>query len=138
MSVTKSLRVPQELDREIRRELKRSGIKEWSAGVIQLITEALQMRRAPGIVFVDSPSGRRAVIGGTGIDVWEIVATWQSVAKDFERLRAVYDWLPESQLRAALGFYRLYPKEIEERIAHETEWSPERVARELPFAVRGP
>jgi uncharacterized protein (DUF433 family) len=138
MSITKSLRVPSDLDREIRKELKRSGIQEWSAGVIELITEALRMRRAPGIVFVDSPSGRRAVVGGTGIDVWEIVATWQSAGKDFQALRAAYDWLTEAQLRAALGFYELYPREIVDRIAREAEWTPERVAAELPFTIRRP
>ena len=36
------------------------------------------MRRAPGIVFADGPAGRRAAVGGTGLDVWEIVATWRA------------------------------------------------------------
>lgn len=136
MSVTRSLRVPADLDREIRRELKRSGTKEWSAGVLQLIAEAIQTRRAPGIVFMDTPTGRQAVLGGTGLEVWEIVATWQSLGKDMDRMRAAYDWLSEAQLRAALGYYQLYPRGIDERITREEEWTPGRVARELPFAVR--
>ena len=59
------------------------------------------MRRASGVVFVDGPPGRRAVVSGTGLDVWEIVATWQEVGEDYRALREAYDWLTEPQLRAA-------------------------------------
>ena len=138
MATTRSLRVPEQLDREIRRELKRTGIKEWSAGVLQLISEALRMRRATGIVFADSPTGRRAVVAGTGLDVWEIVAAWKACSQDLGRLRAAYPWLSEAQLRAALSYYEQYPAEIEERLAQEESWTRERVARELPFTTRGP
>jgi uncharacterized protein (DUF433 family) len=137
LSATRSLRVPTELDREIRRELKRLGVKEWSAGVLQLITEALRARRAPGILFADSPTGRRALVAGTGLDVWEIVAAWKSLDRDMGRLRAAYDWLSEAQLRAALAYYELYPAEIDDRLTREAAWTPERTARELPFTTRG-
>lgn len=135
MSVTRSLRVPTDLDREIRRELKRAGVKEWSAGVLQLISEALRSRRAPGILFADSPTGRRALVAGTGLDVWEIVAAWKSLDGDVARLRAAYEWLSEAQLRSALAYYELYPAEIDERLAREADWTPEHVARELPFTT---
>ena len=42
--------------------------------VTKLHSEAVKMRRAPGIVFADGPSGRRAVVAGSGLDVWEIMA----------------------------------------------------------------
>jgi len=92
------------------------------------------MRRAPGIVFGDGPSGRRAVVAGTGLDVWEIVATWRAGAEDFGQLRGNYGWLTEPQLRAALAYYELYPQEIDARLELEAQWTPERVATELPFA----
>lgn len=93
------------------------------------------MRRAPGILFADGPAGRRAVIAGTGLDVWEVIAAWQAVDEDLERLRAGYTWLTEQQLRAALSYYRLYPGAIDARLERERSWTPEKVRRELPFAT---
>lgn len=52
----------------------------------------------------------------------------------FATLAAAYPWLSELQLRAAVGYYQLYPEEIEERLAREAAWTPERVWSELPFA----
>jgi uncharacterized protein (DUF433 family) len=92
------------------------------------------MRRAPGVVFVDGPAGRRAAVAGSGLDVWEIVATWRAAAEDFDQLRQSYPWLTEPQLRAALAYYELYPQEIDARLQREAEWTPERVASALPYA----
>jgi hypothetical protein len=39
---------------------------------------------------------------------------------------------------AALAYYQLYPEEIETRLVREQQWTPERVRRELPFAVPRP
>jgi uncharacterized protein (DUF433 family) len=86
------------------------------------------------VVFGDGPAGRRAVVAGTGLDVWEVVATWQAAAKDFDLLRQNYSWLTGPQLRAALAYYGLYRDEIDARLEREARWTPERVARELPFA----
>jgi uncharacterized protein (DUF433 family) len=93
------------------------------------------MRRAPGVVFLTGPAGRRAVLAGTGLDVWEVVSTWRDAGESFDALRESYSWLTEPQLRAALGYYRLFPKEIEDRLRREAAWTPERVRRELPFAA---
>jgi len=94
------------------------------------------MRRAPGIVFADGATGRRAVVAGTGLDVWEIIAAWHQAAdEDFEQLKRNYPWLSEAQLKAALGYYELYPEEIDARLQQQKEWTLERVRRELPFAT---
>lgn len=129
----RGVRVPEPLDREIRREAELRG-KSWSATTQDLLDEAIRMRRAPGVGFADGPAGRRAVIAGSGLDVWEVVASWRAMDEDFKRLRAGYPWLTEPQLRAALSYYRLYPLEIDERLERERSWTPERVRRELPFA----
>ena len=89
------------------------------------------MRRAPGIVFADGPAGRRAVVAGSGLDVWEVVATWRAGGGDWEDLRTDYPWLAEPQLRAALAYYELYPAEIDARLAREERWTADRVRREL-------
>ena len=101
-----------------------------------LLADALKMRRVPGIVMVDGPTGRRAVVAGSGLDVWEIIATWQACERDEQQLAENYPWLTTPQLRAALAYYELYPDEIDQRLDREQQWTPERLQRDLPFAVR--
>lgn len=129
---TRELLLPEELDREIDRETERRG-ESWSATAIELLDEAVRMRRAPGIVFVDGPVGRRAAIAGTGLDVWEIIGAWREVEGDYARLRKAYDWLTEPQLKAALSYYELYPREIDTRIQTEDDWTEERIHVEFPY-----
>ncbi|MCP3962816.1 MAG: DUF433 domain-containing protein [bacterium] len=92
------------------------------------------MRRHEGVMICDGPTGRHAVIVGTGLDVWEVIATWKSCSEDFEQLRQSYDWLTEPQLRSALGYYQLHPREIEDRLARERSWTRDRVRQELALA----
>lgn len=129
----KGIRIPDELDREIAHESELRG-KSWSATTAELLDEGIRMRRAPGIGFVDGPAGRRAVVAGTGLDVWEVVATWKDSGRNYEALRRNYPWLTEAQIRAALAYYEVYPAEIEARLLRESQWTPERVRRELPFS----
>jgi uncharacterized protein (DUF433 family) len=128
----KGIRVSEDLDRAISRESVVRG-KSWSAMTTELLEEAIRMRRVPGIAFVDGPAGRRAVVGGTGLDVWEIIAAWQAGGGVYETLQEGYPWLTEAQLRAALAYYELYPGEIDTRLEREAQWTPERVRRDLPF-----
>lgn len=133
-SKARGLRVPEELEREIEREGNERG-QSWSATALELLAEAVRMRRAPGIVFADGPVGRRAVVAGTGLDVWEIIATWRAGAESYDELKRNYGWLTDAQLRAALGYYELYPEEIDARLERERRWTPDRVRREFPFAT---
>ena len=75
----KTLRLPQQLELEIAREFQLRGVREWSVGIVDLLSEAVRMRRVPGIWFVDSINGRRAAIAGTGLEVWEVIATFKSL-----------------------------------------------------------
>lgn len=129
----KGIRIPDDLDRAIERESEVRG-KSWSAMTAELLDEAMRMRRIPGIVFADGPTGRRAVVAGTGLDVWEVIATWHACGGSEELLRQSYPWLSEVQLRAALAYYNAYPKDIDLRLHREAQWDPERVRKELPFA----
>jgi len=89
------------------------------------------MSQRTGVVFADGPAGRRAMVAGSGLDVWEVIATWHAGGGDYEDLRQNYPWLTEAQLRAALGYYELYPDEIDTRLSSELQWTPERVRGEL-------
>ena len=135
-AVAHSIRVPEALENEIKREIARRGVREWSTGVLSLLDEAIRMSRAPGIVFVNARDGRRAAVVFTGLEVWEIVATWKEGGERWEVLREAYEELSEPQLRAALNYYALYPSEIDARLEREAYWTPERVAAEMPFTRR--
>jgi uncharacterized protein (DUF433 family) len=93
------------------------------------------MRRCPGILFAEGASGRRARVAGTGIEVWEIIATYKSVKQDAKRLKTAYHWLSQEQLRAALGYYAAYPEEIDRLIEQNERWNEEKVRDRHPFMV---
>lgn len=103
--VTKTVRIPDELEQAIASESRTLG-KSWSATAAELLEESLRTRRVPGIAFADGPVGRRAVIAGTGLDVWEVIATWQFGGSHPEILQQNYPWLTEAQRVAALVYYQ--------------------------------
>ncbi|CAN5687804.1 hypothetical protein BH23GEM10_BH23GEM10_03580 [soil metagenome] len=135
-STQHSLRIPVQLDREISREIQFRGERDWSKGALSLMEEAVRASRVPGVVFVHGRDGRRPAIAFSGLEVWEIIATWQEAGNSWEGLVEAYQELSENQLRAAVAYYRAYPEEIDERLAREAYWTPERVAEELPFTRR--
>jgi uncharacterized protein (DUF433 family) len=131
-SKAKGIRISDELDQEIHRESETRG-KSWSAITNELLDEAIRMRRAPGILFTDGPAGRRAGVAGTGLDVWEVIATWKAVGRSLESLQQSYPWLSEAQIRSALAYYELYPAEVDARLEREVRLTPEQVSKEFPF-----
>jgi uncharacterized protein (DUF433 family) len=130
--VQKSLRLPQETLQEIERMAQELG-KDFSAVTKDLLEEAIKMRRCPGIVFAEGTSGRRARVAGSGIEVWEIVAAYQSLKKDAGRLKKTYHWLSPEQLRAALAFYSAYSEEIDRQIEKNQRWNQEEIRKRYPF-----
>lgn len=130
-TLQKSLRIPDEIAKAIEETAEASG-RDFSAVANELLAEALKLRRCPGMLFADGPAGRRARIAGTGLDVWEVIATYRSLGKDRQRLQQAYHWLSEAQLRAALGYYAAYPEEIERQIARNDAWTKERLAQKYP------
>lgn len=137
MGAPRSVRLPAPLEQDLEREFARRGVKEWSTGIVDLLSEAVRMRRVPGVVFVDGRTGRRPMVAGTGLDVWELIATWHALSRDEAQFHAAYDWLTDAQRRAALNYYALYPDEIDRRLAAEERWTPERMRDELPFTTLG-
>jgi len=132
-AISHSLRVPEPLEAEIKREIARRGVREWSTGVLQLIDEGIRMSRAPGVVFVSAWDGRRAALAFTGLEIWEIIRFWKARGENWEVFRKEFEELSEAQLQAAVNYYRLYPADIDARLAEEESWTPERVAAEFPF-----
>ncbi len=133
-TVQKSLRIPYDIANTIK-DMADAIDRDFSTVVNELLTEAVKIRRCPGILFADGPSGRRAILAGTGLDVWEVIATYKSLDRDVAHLRGAYHWLSEAQLRAALGYYAAYPDEIERQIARNDAWTKEGLARQHPSLI---
>jgi uncharacterized protein (DUF433 family) len=130
--VQKSLRLPAETTKEIEQMAKETG-QDFSNVTKDLLQEAIKMRRCPGILFAEGIGGRRARVAGTGIEVWEVIAAYKSMKEDFKRLQKAYYWLSSEQLKAALGYYTVYPQEIDRLIEQNEQWSDEKVRERYPF-----
>jgi|OpeIllAssembly_1097287.scaffolds.fasta_scaffold66465_4 uncharacterized protein (DUF433 family) len=130
--IQKSLRLPPETMSEIERMAKETG-QDFSNMTKDLLEEALKMRRCPGILFAEGTSGRRARVAGTGIEVWEVIATFKSLKNDLKRLRKAYHWLSNEQIKAALGYYTGYPNEIDRLIQQNEGWDEAKVTNRYPF-----
>ncbi len=87
----------------------------------ELLEEAIRMRRCPGIAFLEGPTGRRTVVAGTGLEVWEVVATYHACGQDFECLASIYDHCTPVQLRSALAYYQRYPEAIDREIQRQED-----------------
>lgn len=133
----RGLRLTEELDSELEKERRFRGSPSFSQLATSLLTEAIRMRRVPGVIFVDGLDSRRAAVAGTGLEVWEIAATYKAVGEDTERLGRSYPTLSEGQLSSALAYYELYPDEIEARLEREEAWTPQGVWNQYPFTRPG-
>jgi uncharacterized protein (DUF433 family) len=107
--------------------------QDFSNVTKDLLQEAIKMRRCPGILFAEGTGGRRARVAGTGIEVWEVIAAYKSMKEDFKRLQKAYHWLSVEQLKAALGYYTIYPQEIDRLIEQNEQWDDEKVRKRYPF-----
>ena len=131
-TVQKSIRLPEEAVKEIEALASGSG-KDFSGVARDLLIEAVKMRRCPGITFADGPTGRRARIAGTGIDIWEFIATFKGLGEDYDKLKDAYHWLSDQQIRSALSYYALYPDEIDDNITRNEDITQEKVIKRFPF-----
>ncbi len=131
-TVQKSIRLPEEAVKEIE-ALASGSDKDFSGIARDLLLEAVKMRRCPGITFADGPTGRRAKIAGTGIDIWEFIAMFRSLGENYDKLKETYHWLSDQQVRSALAYYALYPDEIDEKITRNENVTQKQVIKRFPF-----
>ncbi|MBI2761930.1 MAG: hypothetical protein HYX51_10965 [Chloroflexi bacterium] len=73
--------------------------------------------QAPGVI-VSALSGK-ARVAGAGLEVFELIKTYQALSGDFAAFRLAYHWLTEAQLKAALAWYESHKQEVEERLERE-------------------
>ncbi len=131
-TVQKSIRLPEEAVKEIEALASGTG-KEFSGIARDLLVEAIKMRRCPGVTFADGPTGRRARIAGTGIDIWEFIAMFKGLGENYDKLKKTYHWLSDQQIRSALSYYALYPNEIDEKIIRNENITQKQAIKRFPF-----
>lgn len=134
--IQKSMRIKEQTVKEIE-QIARESEREFSNIANELLEEAIRAYRCPGIIFTEGTTGRRARIAGTGIEVWEVIAAFKGLGKDISRLHKAYHWLTEQQLRAAMGYYRIYTEEIDHLISQNEGLTKEHVHKKYPFLHRG-
>ncbi len=120
MSEPRSIRFPESTLKKLTLyAATQPGLTSSSVAAL-LVEEGLRMHDHPGIVFRDSPTGRRAVIEG-GPDIWEIVRALRQVRtatplltrEEVTSFVAKQAAITESAIRTAVAYYSEYPTEIE-------------------------
>lgn len=121
-----------------RLEARAHQIRETRTGLAErYLEEGLRMDEHPGIGFADGPAGRRAVLLGSGLDVWEVVATTKQ-SKGSAHAAAGYLDLSSAQVRTAVRYYAAYPAEIDDLLARqETAAAVEQEAARRERAILG-
>lgn len=116
-----TLRLPPGTTMRLEQRAKRCGRPPRSLAQ-RYVEEGLRHDDHPLIHFVDGPSGRRASLLGTGLDVWEIIATVHDNGNDPEAA-AEYLAVPQGLVEAAIAYYGEFREEIDEEIAlNHAEW----------------
>ena len=102
-----------------RLEQRAHQIRETRTGLAErYLEEGLRMDEHPGIGFADGPAGRRAVLVGTGLDVWEVVGSVRA-ARGSVAATARYLELAAAQVRAAVRYYAAFPTEVDELLERQ-------------------
>ncbi len=113
------------------RQISRQSERSIGQVLSTLVDEGVRMRRCPGIIFTDGPTGRRATVAGSGVDVWEVIQVSKTCTNRRQLARA-FPRLSPSQIEAALTYYDCYPDEIDRRI-DENQGSFATLQRRSPF-----
>ena len=86
------------------------------------VDEGLRHEDHPLVRFADGPSGRRAALVGSGLDVWQVIEIVRDNDNDPEEA-AAYLEIPVGLVQAAVAYYGDYSEEIDAEIAlNQAEW----------------
>ena len=124
-----SIRLDQRDDTYVQSEAKRLN-RPRGAVVQDYTSEAIRMRRFPGVGFRGDDHRRRAWLIGTGLDIWELVGLLRDFGSERELINE-YGLTP-GQIRIALAFYNEYRDEVEEQLGQGRQ-SAEEMASRYPF-----
>jgi len=86
------------------------------------VDEGLRREDHPLVRFADGPSGRRAALVGSGLDVWEVIETVRENDNNLKKAAALLEIAP-GLVQAAVAYYGSYQEEIDAEIAlNRAEW----------------
>lgn len=89
---------------------------------LRLLDESMRREAHPLVRFADGPSGRRATLVGSGLDVWEVIAAVRDNANDLDEAASVLEIAP-GLVQAAVSYYGEYKDEIDAEVAlNRAEW----------------
>jgi hypothetical protein len=106
-----TLRVAPGTRERLARRARHTGLPERALAQ-RYLEEGLRHDAHPLIQFLDGPSGRRASLVGSGLDVWEVIAT----VRDNDALvdeAAAYLQIPVGLVQAVVAYYGEYRSEID-------------------------
>lgn len=97
---------------ELERRAHERGVAR-NALTERYIAEGVRMDAHPEIAFRDGALGRRAVLVGTRLDVWQVIET---VRESDESVQAAADYLglPRSRVEAAVEYYARFRDEVDD------------------------
>jgi uncharacterized protein (DUF433 family) len=105
----------------VRLDSRAHQIRESRTGLAErYLEEGLRMDEHPGIGFADGPVGRRAVLVGTGLDVWEVIGTIKQSRGSVDSAARYLD-LPAALVRAAVRYYAAFPAEVDDMLSRQAE-----------------
>lgn len=107
-----SVRVPSATFDELDRRARERGVPR-NALTERYIAEGVRMDEHPGIAFREGALGRRAVLAGTRLDVWQVIETVRDSGNSVEEA-AEYLGLPVSRIQVAVDYYALHRDEIDD------------------------
>ncbi len=116
-----TLRFQPGVSERLARQARRRGMAPRSLAQ-RYVDEGLRHDDHPLIHFLPGVVGRRSVVVGTGLDVWEVIATVRDNENDLAET-ASYLGIPVGLVEAAVNYYGEYSDEIDEQIAdNEAEY----------------
>jgi uncharacterized protein (DUF433 family) len=98
-----------------------------SALAARYLDEALRMDAHAFVVFASRPSGRRAMLAGTRLNVADVVATAKAGGSPEAAVESLD--LPLRKVRAALGYYADFKREIDAEIERDARMAEREEAR---------
>jgi uncharacterized protein (DUF433 family) len=118
---------------ELERRAHERGVPR-NALTERYIAEGVKMDEHPEIAFRDGALGRRAVLAGTRVDVWQVIETLRNSNSVQEA--AEYLGLAPTRIQAAVNYYAAYREEVDgiaerERAVAERAEATWRTAQEL-------
>lgn len=121
MSDHLTLRVADGTTDRLRRRAQASGTAPRTLAA-RYVEEGLRRDEHRMIRFADGEAGRRAALCGTGLDVWEVIATVRDNEGD-AAASADYLGVPAGLVEAAITYYGAFTDEIDGEIARNEEAS---------------